>query len=54
MIEAQQKKFKFVSLLSGGKDSVFNTMEAVALGHQLVCVGNLHPKQVGEADSFMY
>jgi diphthine-ammonia ligase len=29
-------------------------MEAVALGHELVCVANLHPKQQEEIDSMMY
>ena len=53
---------KFVALLSGGKDSVFNTIECVGLGHELVCVANLHPPKpvvegLGaqtEIDSFMY
>ena len=49
---------KFVALLSGGKDSVYNLMECIAMGHELVCVGNLHPPKTedgrGELDSFMY
>jgi diphthine-ammonia ligase len=36
---------KFVALLSGGKDSVFNALECVSLGHELVCVANLYPQQ---------
>lgn len=47
-------KFKFVSLISGGKDSVFNTLRCVQYGHQLVCVGNLYPAVAEEQDSFMY
>ena len=49
-------KFKFVSLISGGKDSIFNTVKCAAYGHELVCVANLHPKQeeLGEKDSYMY
>lgn len=47
-------KFKFVSLVSGGKDSIFNTLRCVAHGHELVCVANLYPKQQTEQDSFMY
>ena len=43
---------KFVSLISGGKDSVFNTLKCVAHGHSLVCVANLWQEQ--ETDSFMY
>jgi len=46
---------KFVGLISGGKDSVYNMMEAVAYGHELVCVANLHGKTLGEElDSFMF
>ena len=53
-VPAVQTKLKFVSLLSGGKDSVFNTMECVALGHELVCVANLYPADKKEKDSYMY
>jgi diphthamide synthase (EF-2-diphthine--ammonia ligase) len=35
---------KFVSLISGGKDSVFNTMQAISFGHKLIAVANLYPK----------
>lgn len=53
---------KFVALLSGGKDSVYNVVECVGMGHELLCVGNLHgPKAANEVlgapteiDSFMY
>lgn len=53
---------KFVALLSGGKDSVYNVIECISMGHELLCVGNLHPPKpavegVGaptEIDSFMY
>lgn len=53
---------KFVALLSGGKDSVFNTVECIGMGHELVCVANLHPPKPAvegagaatEIDSFMY
>lgn len=44
---------KFVSLVSGGKDSVFNTLQCISYGHELVCVANLYPKK-GETDSYMY
>ena len=55
-------QMKFVGLLSGGKDSVYNIVECVANGHELVCVANLFPapKEEGnegkgiETDSFMY
>ena len=49
---------KFVALLSGGKDSVYNLMECIAMGHELVCVANLHPPKSedgkNELDSMMY
>ena len=49
---------KIVALLSGGKDSVYNLMECIAMGHELVCVANLHPPLneggKNEIDSFMY
>jgi len=47
-------KFKFVSLISGGKDSVFNTMKCVAHGHELICVANLYSQGQKESDSYMY
>ena len=54
MVKVTQNKMKFVSLLSGGKDSIMNTMECVALGHELVAVGTLKPKVAAEQDSYMY
>ncbi|KAL7411096.1 hypothetical protein BDY24DRAFT_343422 [Mrakia frigida] len=46
---------KVVALLSGGKDSCFNLMEAVANGHELVAVAGLLPEQgIDELDSFMF
>ncbi len=46
---------KFVGLISGGKDSIFNLIKCTAYGHELVCVANLHPpSSKGEMDSFMY
>ena len=46
---------KVVGLISGGKDSVFNLLECVAHGHEIVCLANLHGQEVGtELDSFMY
>ena len=32
-----------VGLVSGGKDSIYNLLEAVRLGHRVVCLANLHP-----------
>nr|CAH8874822.1 unnamed protein product [Trichobilharzia regenti] len=50
---------KFVALISGGKDSVYNIMECVAHGHKLVALANLSPPKhlhdkTVEIDSFMY
>ena len=55
---------KFVALLSGGKDSIYSAMEAVAQGHTLVCGANLAPAPETsdggatftpvETDSYMY
>ena len=47
-------KFKYVSLISGGKDSIFNTMKCAAHGHELLCIANLYPAEQKESDSFMY
>ena len=46
---------KVVGLISGGKDSVFNLIECVAHGHEIVCLANLHGADPGtELDSYMY
>jgi len=47
-------KFKYVSLISGGKDSVFNTMKCAAQGHELLCIANLYSPDLKETDSCMY
>ena len=47
---------KIVGLISGGKDSLYNLMECVRLGHEIVCVAHLrpHPNVGDELDSEMY
>ncbi len=48
---------KFVGLISGGKDSIFNLIQCVSYGHELICVANLHPpadSETKEMDSFMF
>lgn len=47
---------KVVGLISGGKDSTFNLLCAVADGHELVALANLHPdsEEIDELDSYMY
>lgn len=45
---------KFVGLISGGKDSVFNIMKMVEQGHELVALANLYPAEDKELDSYMY
>ncbi len=45
---------KIVGLISGGKDSIYNLMQCVAHGHEIICVANLHPKKIEELDSLMF
>ena len=47
---------RVVGLVSGGKDSVFNMLHCVALGHDVVALANLHPPERSgdEMDSFMF
>jgi diphthine-ammonia ligase len=46
---------KFVGVISGGKDSILAIHLAVAEGHELVCLANLHPPdRSSELDSYMY
>ena len=46
---------KVVGLVSGGKDSVFNLIECVAHGHEIVALANLNGQEEGvELDSYMY
>lgn len=47
---------RLVALVSGGKDSCFAMMQALAHGHQLVALANLLPADAGvqELDSFMF
>lgn len=46
---------KVVALVSGGKDSVFNMMECVKNGHEIVALANLQPPiSEEELDSYMY
>jgi len=35
---------KFVALVSGGKDSIFNICQSIKNGHELVCIANLMPQ----------
>ncbi|CAN6626367.1 diphthine--ammonia ligase [Trichomonascus vanleenenianus] len=48
---------KFVALVSGGKDSMFNILHCIKNGHELEALANLHPPVdhgSDEMDSFMY
>jgi uncharacterized protein (TIGR00290 family) len=48
---------KFVALLSGGKDSCYNILKCLDYGHELLCLGNLHPPlhlNLDETNSYMY
>jgi len=51
------KKYHVVVLVSGGKDSLFNAMECVSRGHELVAFANIAPDRSADHDdlsSFMY
>ncbi|KAI5172744.1 diphthine-ammonia ligase [Nematocida sp. LUAm3] len=43
---------RFIGLISGGKDSIYNISRCMEDGH--VLVGNLNLKSPGEKDSYMY
>ncbi|KAK0158772.1 hypothetical protein PV328_009726 [Microctonus aethiopoides] len=45
---------RVVGLISGGKDSIFNLMQCIAAGHEIVALANLYPVGKDELDSFMY
>ncbi|KAN0045290.1 hypothetical protein ACTA71_005667 [Dictyostelium dimigraforme] len=48
---------EIVGLISGGKDSIYNLIECVRNGHNIVALANLKPpktNQSEELDSFMY
>jgi hypothetical protein len=46
---------KFVALISGGKDSFFNAVHCVSVGHELVAIANLRPPRGrDELDSFAF
>lgn len=45
---------KFVGLISGGKDSIFNCQQLIKQGHELVCLANLYPPSGNEMDCYMY
>ena len=48
---------KFVALVSGGKDSIYSTLQAINYGHELLCCAHLAPPQRTsnlEDESYMY
>ncbi|XP_063978343.1 uncharacterized protein LOC135163095 [Diachasmimorpha longicaudata] len=45
---------RVVALVSGGKDSIFNLIQCVAAGHDVVALANLYPIGKDELDSYMY
>ena len=39
---------KVIGLISGGKDSVYNLMQCIKNGHEIICLGHLaRPTNVG-------
>lgn len=46
---------KVIGLISGGKDSIYNLIQCVKNGHEIICLGHLaRPLNTGEMDSYMY
>lgn len=45
---------RVVALTSGGKDSIYNIMQCIAAGHEIVAIANLYPASHNEIDSYMY
>lgn len=45
---------KFVALVSGGKDSIYNILECIRNGHLLVCCVHLGAPSVEQEESYMY
>ena len=46
---------KILGLISGGKDSIYNLLQCVKNGDEIVCLGHLkRPDDRGEMDSYMY
>lgn len=44
---------KYIGVLSGGKDSIYNVMQCQRRGHELVAVVHLYHPQGSEVDSYM-
>lgn len=36
---------RLVGLVSGGKDSVYNLMQCIAAGHEIVAIANIEPTE---------
>lgn len=46
---------KVIGLISGGKDSIYNIIQCIKNGHEIICLGHLaRPENTGEIDSYMY
>ena len=47
---------RVIALVSGGKDSCYSMLQAVAAGHEIVGLANLMPEDTfeNELDSYMY
>ena len=48
---ATSSSMKVIALVSGGKDSTFNMMECVRMGHEIVALANLFPAGSEDADA---
>ena len=49
-------RHRVIALVSGGKDSCYSMLQAVAAGHEIVGLANLRPQNQdeNELDSYMY
>ena len=46
---------RVIGLISGGKDSIYNLMQCIKNGHEIVVLGHMErPQENGEMDSYMY
>jgi diphthine-ammonia ligase len=46
---------RVIGLISGGKDSIYNIIQCIKNGHEVIVLGHINrPADTGEMDSYMY
>jgi diphthine-ammonia ligase len=46
---------RVIGLISGGKDSIYNIIQCIKQGHEVIVLGHMaRPENTGEMDSYMY